>query len=170
MGARQHIVVMGVSGSGKTTVATRLAERLHRPFAEGDDLHPPANVEKMRAGTPLTDDDRWPWLGAIRDWLSGQAVQGRSTVVTCSALRRTYRDVLRTAEGGVVFVHLAVDPAVVGRRLDERAGHFMPPSLLDSQYDALEPLGEDEDGITVPANDSPDRIVDVIVERLRLSG
>lgn len=154
-----HIVVMGVSGSGKTTIATRLADRLGRPFAEADDMHPPANVAKMAAGTPLTDDDRGPWLATVRDWLTAQAEQGRSAVVTCSALRRVYRDVLREAAGGVTFVHLHGDPELLAERMRTRKGHFMPPSLLRSQLDTLEPLEPGEDGVRIPVDGTPDEIV-----------
>ncbi|WP_199702716.1 gluconokinase [Jiangella rhizosphaerae] len=160
-----HIVVMGVSGSGKTTIATRLADRLGRPFAEADDMHPPANVAKMAAGTPLTDEDRMPWLATVRDWLTAQAEQGHSAVVTCSALRRVYRDVLREAAGGVTFVHLHGDPELLAARMKARKGHFMPPSLLRSQLDTLEPLEPDEDGVRVPIDGTPDEIV---AEALRL--
>lgn len=164
-----HLVVMGVSGSGKTTVATRLAELLGRPFAEADDMHPPANVTKMAAGTPLTDDDRGPWLRTVRDWLTAQAEQGRSAVVTCSALRRPYRDVLREAAGGVRFVHLDGDPEVIAARMRERKGHFMPPSLLRSQLDTLEPLEPGEDGVRVPIEGTPDDIATEALRRLGLA-
>ncbi len=161
-----HLVVMGVSGSGKTTVATRLADRLGRPFAEADDMHPPANVAKMSAGTPLTDADRRPWLATVRDWLTGQADQGRSAVVTCSALRRVYRDVLHEAAGGVTFVHLDGDPELLAERMAARKGHFMPPSLLRSQLDTLEPLEPDEDGVRVAIDGTPDEIVAEALRRL----
>ena len=147
----EHIVVMGVSGTGKSTVGTLLADDLGWSFLEGDDVHPAANVAKMRAGIPLEDDDRAPWLAAIRDELSANADDGRSTVVTCSALRRAYRDVLRVARGRVRFVHLEVAPDELARRMTQREGHFMPASLLASQLATLEPLDADEDGVTVPA-------------------
>ncbi|WP_069110267.1 gluconokinase, GntK/IdnK-type [Jiangella alba] len=158
---------MGVSGSGKTTVATRLADALGRPFAEADDLHPAANVAKMAAGTPLTDEDRAPWLATVRDWLTNEARQGHAAVVTCSALRRVYRDVLREAAGGVTFVHLDVDPDRLAERMRRRKGHFMPPSLLQSQLDTLEPLEPDEDGVRVAAEGRPD---DVVAETMRRLG
>ncbi len=142
----EHLVVMGVSGTGKTTTARLLAERLGRPMIEGDDLHPPANVEAMRAGRALTDDDRGPWLLAIRDAMTAAA---ESTVVSCSSLRRAYRDVLRGAEGRVRFVHLVVPDEELARRLAVREGHFMPPTLLASQLATLEPLAPDEDGVDV---------------------
>nr|WP_203416735.1 gluconokinase [Jiangella ureilytica] len=165
-----HLVVMGVSGSGKTTVATRLAQLLDRPFAEADDMHPPANVAKMAAGTPLTDADREPWLRTVRDWLSSQAEQGRSAVVTCSALRRAYRDVLRAAAGGVRFVHLDGDPELIATRMKQRKGHFMPASLLRSQLDTLEPLQPGEDGVRVPIEGTPGDIVADALRRLGLEG
>ncbi|TDD70553.1 gluconokinase [Jiangella aurantiaca] len=158
---------MGVSGSGKTTIATRLADQLGRPFAEADDMHPPANVAKMSAGTPLTDEDRMPWLATVRDWLTAQAEQGRSAVVTCSALRRVYRDVLRGAAGGVTFVHLHGDAALLAERMKRRKGHFMPASLLQSQLDTLEPLEPDEYGVRVPIDGTPD---DIVAEALRRLG
>ncbi len=153
---------MGVSGTGKTTTAALLAERLGRPLIEGDDLHPPANVEAMRAGRALTDDDRGPWLRAVRDAMSAA---GGPTVVTCSSLRRSYRDILRTADGRVRFVHLVVPHEELTRRLAERTGHFMPAALLASQLATLEPLGADEDGVDVPVAGDPRTIAD---EALRL--
>nr|WP_233507135.1 gluconokinase [Jiangella anatolica] len=167
MTLQPHLVVMGVSGSGKTTVATRLADRLGRPFAEADDMHPAANVAKMAAGTPLTDEDRAPWLATVRDWLTAEAERGRSAVVTCSALRRRYRDVLRGAAGGVTFVFLDGDPELLAERMRRRKGHFMPPSLLESQLDTLEPLEPDEDGVRVLVDGTPD---DVVAEALRRLG
>ncbi|MBD3931509.1 gluconokinase [Streptomyces chumphonensis] len=149
---------MGVSGSGKTTVGTRLAERLAVPYAEADDFHPPGNVAKMAAGTPLTDEDRAPWLDAIAEWLAGRG--GAGGVVTCSALKRRYRDRLRSAAPGVFFLHLDGSPELVARRLGERRGHFMPPSLLRSQFDALEPLHEDEPGAAVGIDGSPEETVE----------
>lgn len=149
MSETRHLVVMGVSGSGKTTVAKLLAERLHRPFAEADDFHPRANIDKMAAGHALTDADRQPWLRRLRDWLSAQTDAGHSTVVTCSALRRRYRDLLRQARGRLFFVHLSGSPDLIAERLRRRGGHFMPPALLPSQFDALEPLAPDEAGLTI---------------------
>ena len=158
----EHLVVMGVSGTGKSTTAALLAARLGWPMIEGDDLHPAANVEAMRAGRALTDADRGPWLRAIRDAMTAA---GGSTVVTCSSLRRSYRDVLRTAQGRVRFVHLVVPADELARRLAVRAGHFMPATLLASQLATLEPLGPDEDGVNVPVHGTPDQVVD---EALRL--
>lgn len=153
---------MGVSGTGKSTTAAILAQRLGRPMIEGDDLHPAANVAAMHAGRALTDADRAPWLLAIRDAMTAA---GGSTVVTCSALRRSYRDVLRTAEGRVRFVHLVVPADELARRLAVRQGHFMPATLLASQLATLEPLGPDEDGVNVPVHGTPDQVAD---EALRL--
>ena len=157
MDERQHLVIMGVAGSGKTTVAGLLAQRLGWPSAEADEFHPAANVAKMAAGTPLTDDDRWPWLDAIARWIGEQDAAGRSSIVTCSALKRSYRDVLAAAPGRVRFVHLAGDPAVIAERMGHRTGHFMPTALLDSQFATLEKPTADEHAVildishTVPA-------------------
>lgn len=160
------IVVMGVAGSGKTTVAALLAGRLGASFAEGDDFHSPANVAKMAAGHPLDDDDRWPWLRGIRDWFAAELAAGRSAVVPCSALRRSYRDLLETA-GDVRFVHLTGSYDLLRERIQGRAGHFMKPEMLDSQLAALEPLQDDEPGFAVDISPRPDQIVD---EALRLLG
>lgn len=163
------VVVMGVAGSGKTTVAALLAGRLGASFAEGDDFHSPANVAKMAAGHPLDDDDRWPWLHGIRDWFAKELAEGRSAVVPCSALRRSYRDLLGTAgsdtTGTVLFVHLTGSYDLLRERIQSRAGHFMKPEMLDSQLAALEPLGDDEPGFAVDITPQPDRIVE---EALRL--
>ncbi|QJW35555.1 gluconokinase [Cellulosimicrobium protaetiae] len=161
----QHLVVMGVAGSGKTTVATLLAQRLGTEYAEADQFHPEANIAKMSAGTPLTDEDRWPWLEAIRDWLSAEADAGRSGVVTCSALKRSYRDLLRTARGRVCFVHLDGSPDLLAERMEHRSGHFMPPSLLPSQLATLEPLDDDEPGFTVDVTRTPEEIADLVLDR-----
>lgn len=163
-----HLVVMGVSGSGKSTVARLLAERLGWPFAEGDDFHPPANVTKMARGVALEDTDRLPWLTEIADWIAGQERQSADTVVACSALRRRYRDILRSAAADVRFVHLHGSAAVLQRRMRERGkGHFMPPELLHSQLAALEGLEKGEDGCTLDVVHSPDRLVDEILSRLK---
>ncbi|MDN3238284.1 gluconokinase [Glycomyces tritici] len=161
------LVVMGVSGSGKSTVARLLADRLGWPMAEADEFHPEANIAKMSAGIPLTDADRGPWLRTLRDWISMQDKAGQGTVVTCSALKREYRDVLRGASARVHFVHLHGTREVIAARLASRSGHFMPPSLLASQFAALEELGDDEDGITVDVAASPDQIVDRVVADLQ---
>jgi len=143
------LVVMGVAGSGKSTLAEALADRLGADLVEGDDLHPPANVAKMRAGTPLDDADRRPWLLALAALIDEREAAGRSTVLTCSALRRGYRDLLRDGPPSVRFVHLAVPLEVLRARLARRTGHFMPASLLDSQLATLEPLHPDEPGLVV---------------------
>lgn len=164
----RHVVVMGISGSGKTTIATRLAETLDWRFAEADTFHPAANIEKMTAGTPLTDEDRWPWLESMRIWLTEQAQAGLSTVVTCSALRRSYRDVLTVAEGRVDFVHLLGDTDLILERMKTRSGHFMPGSLLPSQISTLEPLGPEEQGMVLENNGTPDEVASHIITRLDL--
>ncbi|MHA7133900.1 gluconokinase [Oerskovia turbata] len=158
-----HLVVMGVAGSGKTTVAALLAQRTGRPFAEADDFHPQANVDLMRAGVALTDEDRWPWLGSMRDWLDQQGAEGRSAVMTCSALKRSYRDLLRTAHGRVRFVHLTASPEVLAARVSGRTDHFMPASLLPSQLATLDPLADDEDGATLDAAATPEGLVEQIL-------
>lgn len=160
------LVVMGVSGSGKSTVAALLAGHLGWSFLEGDDVHPAANVEKMAAGIPLTDEDRLPWLAAIADDVEERIGAGRPVVVTCSALRRRYRDVLRRDD--LVFVHLAGSREVVAGRLASRLNHFMPTTLLDSQFDALEPLGPDERHVTVDVGRAPEEEIAEIVETLGL--
>ncbi|HWT33863.1 MAG TPA: gluconokinase [Microbacterium sp.] len=162
------IVVMGVSGSGKSTAAGLLAERLGWEMQEGDDLHPRANVEKMAAGHPLTDEDRWPWLSLIADWIDVHLAEGTGGVITCSALKRRYRDVL--ARPGVAFAHIAGTRDVVSGRIGGREGHFMPASLLASQYEALEPLQPDENGVVIDANQPPQAEVDEIVAALFGSG
>ena len=159
---------MGVAGSGKSTVMAPLAEYLGWRCAEADDFHSPANVAKMSTGHPLTDDDRWPWLRAIANWIGERESAGENAVVTCSSLRRTYRDFLRNGHPSVHFVHLAVDHTILERRMGQRRGHYMPPSLLASQLDTLEPLGPDEPGILVSSELPLDRIVQDIVTRLHL--
>lgn len=161
------LVVMGVSGTGKSTVAGLLAGQLGWALAEGDDLHPPANVAKMSRGQPLTDEDRWPWLARIAEWIQGQLRAGQPGIVTCSALKRSYRDQLRAP--GVVFVHLSGSRETIARRLSARLDHFMPTSLLDSQLATLEPLGDDEDGFVVDLGGTTQAEVEEILARLRLS-
>lgn len=158
------IVVMGVSGSGKTTVGARLAEVLGVEYAEGDDFHPPANIAKMSAGTPLDDADRAPWLDALAAWAAARS--GRGAVVTCSALKRAYRDRLRGCAPGVFFLHLDAPRAELERRVAGRRGHFMPPSLLDSQLATLERLDADERGSTVDATRPPEDVVRAAVAAL----
>ncbi|MEQ6900275.1 gluconokinase [Nocardioides sp. YIM 152588] len=147
LGGPPLLVVMGVSGSGKSTVGAALAGRLGVPFADGDDLHPPANIAKMAAGVPLDDADRGPWLDAVGAWLA--AHDGTGAVIACSALKRVYRDRLRGHAPRLRLVHLAGPRGTIARRQADRPGHFMPAALLDSQYDALEPLGADEPGIVL---------------------
>lgn len=158
------LTVMGVSGSGKTTVGAALAQRLRVPFADADDFHPAANVAKMSAGIPLTDADRLPWLRSLGSWLAGHIATGG--VVSCSALRRSYRDVLREGAPGVEFVHLDGSPQVVARRVAGRPGHFMPASLVDSQFATLEPLQADERGFALDLDQPVDGLVDAVVARL----
>ena len=168
MSALQHIVVMGVSGAGKSTTGEALARHLGWPFTEGDAFHPEANVAKMSAGTPLTDADRWPWLDRIVTWTSVESAAGRETLVTCSALRRVYRDRLRETPGRTIFVHLTGTPELLEQRMGARVGHFMPPALLTSQLATLEPLQDDEDGIVVSIAPSTAEIVAEIIARLSL--
>ncbi|MFD4196553.1 gluconokinase [Amycolatopsis thermoflava] len=151
------IVVMGVAGSGKTTVGSALAERLGVEYAEADAFHPPANIAKMSSGHPLDDDDRWPWLHAIAAWISDH--QSTGGVVSSSALKRRYRDVLRTG-GDVWFLHLDGPRDVLAERMQGRTGHFMPVSLLDSQLADLEPLETDERGLIADILEAPSAIVD----------
>jgi gluconokinase len=143
------VIVMGVSGSGKTTLGKALAARLGWPFLEGDDLHPARNRAKMAAGHPLDDSDRRPWLEAIAAWMAARAAEGGDAVVACSALRRSYRDLLAAAAPDVLFAWLDGPRAVLQARLSARKGHFMPPSLLDSQIDTLEPPGPDETAVRI---------------------
>jgi gluconokinase len=156
------IVVMGVSGSGKSTVGAALAQRLRVPFADADDLHPPDNIAKMTAGHALDDDDRYPWLEKIGQWL---AEHGDGGVMSCSALKRMYRDQLRRHCASVRFVHLSGSMEVIARRQASRPGHFMPTSLLASQFATLEPLDPDEHGITIDVDQEIDAIVAAYVAR-----
>ncbi|MCX5610527.1 gluconokinase [Streptomyces sp. NBC_01546] len=168
MSSQRVIVVMGVAGTGKTTVGRLLAEALALPYAEGDAFHPAANVAKMSAGTPLDDADRWPWLDAIGDWIRSRAgLGGAGGVVAASALKRSYRDRLRTAAPEAVFVHLTGARALVGQRMAARTGHFMPAVLLDSQFATLEPLQEDELGVVVDVSGSPEDITERALAALR---
>jgi gluconokinase len=160
------IVVMGVSGSGKTTIGKALAERLGFEFRDGDEFHPKANVEKMRAGIALNDDDRAPWLEAIAAWIDEQRAAGRHGVVACSALKRSYRAMLRGARPDVCLVYLKGGKELIGRRMAARQGHYMPASLLDSQFAALEEPGDDEGAIVVSIADEPAAIVEAIVEKM----
>lgn len=164
--AHPVLVVMGVSGVGKSTIAALLSERLGWDFAEGDTMHPTANVEKMAAGHPLDDSDRWPWLEIVASWIRQHEEAGEPGIITCSALKRSYRDVLRGP--GVVFVHLAGPTDLIGDRLSKRVDHFMPPGLLDSQVATLEPLGADETHVVVDAGRAPETEVDEILSELDL--
>ena len=165
-GAPVTVVVMGVSGSGKTTVAVELAERLGWEFAEGDDFHPRANVEKMAAGHPLDDDDRWPWLRTIGGWIDQREATGRSVVVTCSALKRSYRDLLRQGRPSVWFAHVTADAELIRERMERRTGHYMPASLLDSQLATLQPLEPDEPGTAVSGAGTAGEVVDELLAAL----
>ncbi|MFF9865633.1 MULTISPECIES: gluconokinase [unclassified Streptomyces] len=159
------VVVMGVAGTGKTTVGPLVAERLGVPYAEGDDFHPEANIAKMTAGVPLDDADRWPWLDAIGRWAHGR--EGLGGVVSSSALKRSYRDRLRAAAPGIVFLHLTGERALIEARMAARKGHFMPTALLDSQFATLQPLGEDEAGVAVDVAGGPEDIAGRAVTALR---
>jgi len=161
------LVIMGVSGSGKSTVAGILAGQLGWDLEEGDDLHPPANVAKMHAGIPLTDEDRWPWLESVAAWIREHTAAGLPGIITCSALKRIYRDRMRGDH--VVFVHLAGDKDVIERRLSARLDHFMPTTLLDSQIDTLEPPGSDENTLVVNLGRRPAELAAEIIDRLGLT-
>jgi gluconokinase len=160
------VVVMGVTGSGKTTVATELARRLGWDFTEGDDHHPAANVEKMRAGIPLDDDDRRPWLLELAGWIGAHEAEGRSCVLTCSALKRSYRALLCEGHPSVWFAHVSGPQELITERVSARTGHYMPPSLVPSQYATLEPLRPDEPGRVIPATGSAEEVVDALLADL----
>ena len=151
---------MGVSGSGKSTVGSALAQRLRVPFVDADTLHTPANIAKMTAGEPLDDTDRYPWLQKVGEWLADHRGGG---VVSCSALKRRYRDQLRVYCPRVEFLHLSGTPELINQRMSARTGHFMPPSLLRSQFETLEPLGTDEHGFTVDIGHDVDTIIDTFL-------
>lgn len=163
-----HLVVMGVSAAGKTTVAREINKTVRWEFAEGDDFHPQANVDKMASGQPLTDEDRWPWLRALAEWTAAHDAAGRSTIISCSALRRAYRDVLREGGAGTYFVHLVGDKELLLERMSGRGGHFMPTELLDSQLETLEPLAQDEAGGTFDVAPTPPRIAASVLAELDL--
>jgi carbohydrate kinase (thermoresistant glucokinase family) len=161
------IVVMGVSGAGKSTVGRIVALRLGCPFRDADSFHPQANIHKMAAGHPLTDEDRWPWLAAIAAWIREHRATGTTCVVTCSALKRAYRDIVTNQQSDDVrLVHLKGDFAVIEARLKARQGHFMPPALLASQFDALEEPAADEHAITVSIDATPEEIAERVLKRL----
>jgi len=161
------LVIMGISGSGKSTVAGILAGQLGWDLEEGDDLHPQENIDKMSSGEPLNDEDRAPWLDTISSWIIEHTMAGVPGIITCSALKRRYRDVLR--EHNVIFVHLTGSKDLIGRRLATRHDHYMPTSLLDSQVDALEPPEPDENAITIDAGRKPAEEAAEIVRRLGLT-
>lgn len=166
-GALQHVVVMGVSGSGKSTIARALATRLGWPMGEADDLHPPANIAKMAAGISLDEDDRRPWLARLAAWTTARHGAGESTVVTCSALTRRSRDVLRDAAPGTAFLHLVAAAPVLAARMAQRE-HFMPATLLASQLTTLEPLGSDERGTVIDSAMDVEDAVDAAIRELGL--
>ena len=161
------IIVMGVSGSGKSTIGALLAERLGWPFADADGFHPPENVAKMAAGTPLTDADRWPWLDAIAAHIDAARKAGQPVVVACSALRRAYRDRLRAGHGDLLFLRLSGAPEVIAARQAARQGHFMPPSLMASQFATLEDTVAEPDAVTVSVKASPHEVVEAALAHLR---
>jgi carbohydrate kinase (thermoresistant glucokinase family) len=160
------VIVMGVSGSGKSTIGTLLAMRLRWEFQDGDWFHPAANIDKMHRGIPLTDADRWPWLAAIAEWIDNTRASGGHGVIACSALKRRYRDVLIGDRKDVRLVYLKGDEALIARRFATRHEHFMPQTLLHSQFEALEEPGPDEDPITVSIEPAPREIVSRILSAL----
>jgi gluconokinase len=163
------VVVMGVSSSGKTTVGALLAGRLHWEFEDADWLHPPANIDKMQAGIPLTDEDRWPWLEAVARSIDLTVAQGLHTVLACSALKKRYRDILLDTRPGVQLVYLKGSEALIARRMALRHGHFMPRGLLHSQFETLEEPGADENAIVVSVEPRPHQIVADIIAKLGLA-
>ncbi|MEH6774514.1 MAG: gluconokinase [Cereibacter changlensis] len=158
-----RLVLMGVAGSGKTSVGQALAARIGIAYRDGDDLHPPGNIARMARGEPLTDEDRWPWLARV-----GQALAAEEALILgCSALKRAYRDRIRDAAGEVIFVHLSGSRRVIAARMRAREGHFMPASLLDSQFAALEPPGPDEASVTVDIDQPVEAVVSDILRGLQ---
>ncbi len=172
-GARSEIpavlVIMGVSGCGKSTIAAMLAHRLHWIYEDGDWFHPQANIEKMHHGEPLDDADRWPWLHAIADWIDATRRNGARGIVACSALKRAYRDILVGDRKDVRLVFLKGDRELIARRIAARADHFMPPTLLDSQFKALEEPTADERPVVVSIIPHPREIVETIVQTLAIN-
>ncbi|WP_291638692.1 gluconokinase [Bosea sp. (in: a-proteobacteria)] len=162
------IVVMGVASSGKTSLGERLAERLGWPFRDADSFHPPENVAKMSSGTPLTDEDRKPWLAAIAAWIDDLRTNGGNGIVTCSALKRAYREVIVGDRPDVTLVYLRGSRELIGQRMAARQHHFMPPALLDSQFATLEEPGADEKPLVVQVEASKEAIVAQVVRELRL--
>jgi carbohydrate kinase (thermoresistant glucokinase family) len=164
------IIVMGVSGSGKSTIGALLAEALGWPFIDADGFHPAANVAKMAAGQPLTDEDRWPWLDAIAAHIGASRTAEQPVVVACSALRRAYRERLRAGHGDLIFLHLSGAPEVIATRQAARQGHFMPPSLMASQFATLEDTGNEPDALSVSVTAAPQAVVDAAMAALGLFG
>ena len=164
------LIVMGVSGSGKSTVAKALGQRLGWRFEDGDSFHPPSNVAKMSAGHPLTDEDRWPWLNAIADEIARVCEAGEHVIIACSALKHTYRDVLLRGRDDVRFVFLKGSRELIADRLAHRKGHFMPPELLTSQFNTLEPPEASEHAITVSIDETVEAIVDGVLRQLKFGG
>ena len=165
------VIVMGVSGCGKSAVGSRLAEKLDAHYAEGDEFHSKANIEKMRNGIPLNDDDRWPWLNAIAEAIDDWRTHGRDAVVACSALKKVYREILRDGHDDVVFVHLKGSMDLIAGRMAKRQHEYMPSSLLQSQFDTLEPPDDrTENSVTVDIAPPPEAIVETVLDRLREKG
>jgi len=160
-----RVIVMGVSGSGKSTIGALVADAMDIPFLDGDSLHPMSNISKMAAGTPLTDEDRWPWLEIVGDELAGTTAAG--IVIACSALKRSYRDVIRAKAPDTIFLHLDGSLEVLSSRLEGRSGHFMPPALLQSQLSALEPLGADERAVVIDIAQGITEILEQAVSGIR---
>jgi carbohydrate kinase (thermoresistant glucokinase family) len=160
------LIIMGVSGCGKTTIAELLSRELGWEYRDGDEFHPQANVDKMHSGTPLTDEDRWPWLKAIAAWIDDKRQAGEHAIVTCSALKKSYRDILIDSREDVALIYLKGDEELIADRLSKRKGHFMPKGLLHSQFQTLEEPGPDEHPITVSIVPAPAEIVAAILEEL----
>lgn len=167
-GVPLHIVVMGVSGSGKSTVARALRDRLGWDFAEGDDFHPQSNIDKMAAGRPLVDEDRWPWLETLAAWTAERDAREQPTILACSSLKLAYRNLLRKGGEGTYFVHVHGDKDLLLERMQTRERHFMPATLLESQLDTLEPLGPDERGIVVDIANPVERSARMVLAQLDL--
>ncbi|UPK37467.1 gluconokinase [Bradyrhizobium sp. 186] len=164
------LIVMGVSGSGKSTIAEALGDRLGWRFEDGDSFHPASNLAKMRAGHPLTDEDRWPWLNAIADEIARVCMKGEHIIIACSALKHTYRDVLLRGRDDVRFVFLKGSKELIADRLAKRKGHFMPPELLTSQFKTLELPEASEHVISVSIDETVEAIVDGVVRQLKSGG
>lgn len=162
----RRYVVMGVSGSGKSEIGRRLAKRLGITYVEGDEFHSPENIAKMAAGIPLNDQDRHEWLLALQSTIGRAVRQNEGMVLTCSALKRRYRDLLRIGDPALVFIHLQGDPVLIAARMKQRTGHFMPEALLESQLRELDPLAADESAVRVDIAAEPGRIVDEIIQHI----